>query len=125
MQKITTYGPFVARLLIGALFLLAGLGKLADVGGFSMYLASGGLPAILAWPAVIFEIVLGLAIIAGFQTRIAALAGAAFCVVAGLLYHNNIADQMQMAMLLKNLAIAGGFLLLAAQGPGRIAVDRA
>jgi putative oxidoreductase len=125
MTSLASYAPLAARILIGALFLVAGLGKLGDVAGFSGYLASGGLPAFLAWPAVLFEIALGLALIAGFQTRIMALLGAAFCVVAGVLYHFDPADQMQMAMFLKNLAIAGGFLLLAAQGAGRLAVDRA
>lgn len=125
MNEVNGYLPTVGRVLIGALFLFAGLGKLGDVAGFSGYLVSGGLPAFLAWPAVLFEIVLGLAVIAGFQTRIFALLGAAFCVVAAFLYHFNLADQMQAAMFFKNLAIAGGFLLLAAHGAGRFAVDKA
>lgn len=125
MTAVTIYGPLAARILIGILFLVAGAGKLADVAGFTGYLTSGGLPAFLAWPAIIFEIVLGLALIAGFQTRIFALLGAGFCVLAGLLYHFNLADQMQTTMLLKNLAIAGGLLMLAAHGAGRYAVDKA
>lgn len=125
MTALNPYAPLAARILIGALFLIAGLGKLGDVAGFSGYLASGGLPAFLAWPSVIFEIVLGLALIAGFQTRVFALLGAAFCIVAAFLYHFNPADQMQMSIFLKNLAIAGGFLLLASVGAGRFAVDKA
>jgi putative oxidoreductase len=116
MQALTTYGPLVGRVLIGLLFLLAGLGKLGDVAGFSGYLASGGLPAFLAWPAVIFELAVGILLIIGYQTRIVALATAAFCVVAGVLYHFAPADQMQMAMFLKNLAIAGGLLMFAIHG---------
>ena len=125
MQVLESYGPVVGRILVGLLFLMAGVGKLGDVAGFAGYVASGGLPGFLAWPAVIFEIVVGLALILGFQTRIAALAAAAFCVVAGLLYHFNPADQMQMAMLLKNFAIAGGLLMFAIHGPGKLAVDKA
>jgi putative oxidoreductase len=125
MTALTTFGPLVARILIGLLFIMAGIGKLGDVAGFAGYLTSGGLPAFLAWPSVIFEIVLGLAMIAGFQTRIFALLGAGFCVLAAVLYHFNPADQMQMTMFLKNLAIAGGFLMLAAHGAGRYAVDKA
>jgi putative oxidoreductase len=125
MTALASAAPLVARVLIGVLFLVAGLGKLGDVAGFSGYLASGGLPAFLAWPAVLFEIAVGLALIAGFQTRIAALATAAFCVLAGVLYHFNPADQMQMAMFLKNLAIAGGLVLLASTGAGRLSFDRA
>jgi putative oxidoreductase len=125
MTALSTFGTLAARILIGALFIMAGIGKLGDVAGFAGYLTSGGLPAFLAWPSVIFEIVLGLAMIAGFQTRIFALLGAGFCVLAAVLYHFNPADQMQMTMFLKNLAIAGGFLMLAVHGAGRYAVDKA
>lgn len=125
MQALTTFGPLAGRVLIGLLFLLVGLGKLPDVQGFSGYLASGGLPAFLAWPAVIFEIVVGALLIIGYQTRIAALLIAAFCVVSGALYHFAPADQLQMAMFLKNLAIAGGALMYAAHGAGRFALDKA
>jgi putative oxidoreductase len=60
-----------ARILLGLLFVVAGLGKLGDVAGFCGYMASGGVPAFLAWPVVLFEIVVGgLALIVGFQTRI-------------------------------------------------------
>lgn len=74
---------------------------------------------------MIFELAVGALLIVGYQTRIVALATAAFCVVAGLLYHFAPADQMQMAMFLKNLAIAGGLLMFAIHGPGRYAVDKA
>jgi putative oxidoreductase len=125
MDKLTAYLPLIARILIGVLFLIAGLGKLGDVAGFSGYLASGGLPAFLAWPSILFEIVLGLALIVGYQTRIMALLGAGFCVLAALLYHFQPADQIQMTMFFKNLAIAGGLLLLVSNGAGRMALDRA
>lgn len=125
MEKLAAFAPLVGRILIGALFLVAGAGKLQDVAGFTGFLTSGGLPAFLAWPSILFEIVLGLAMIAGYQTRIMALLGAGFCVLAGLLYHFNPADQMAMTMFLKNLAIAGGMLQLFVNGPGKFAVDRA
>ncbi len=78
----------------------------------------------LAWPTILLEIVGGAALIVGFQTRIAALLLAGFTVLAGLLYHFQPADQMQMTMFLKNLAIAGGLLLLVAHGAGAMAVDK-
>lgn len=113
----------VARVVLAALFIMAGLGKLGDVQGFAGYMASGGIPAALAWPAVLFEIAAGLAILVGFQTRIAALSLAGFSVVAALLYHFQPADQLQMALFLKNFAIAGGFLLLFTTGAGALSVD--
>ena len=125
MEKLTAYTPLVARLLIAALFLMAGLGKLGDVAGFTGFLTSGGLPAFLAWPSIIFEVLLGLSLLVGFQTRIMALLGAGFCVLAALLYHFQPADQMQMTMLLKNFAIAGGLLMVFSHGAGKLALDKA
>lgn len=86
-------------------------------------MAFGGIPAFLAWPAVLFEILVGAAIISGFQTRLAALALAAFCVVTAILYHFVPADQMQMTQFFKNLGLAGGYLLRANAGSGAFSVD--
>lgn len=113
----------VARVLLGLLFVMAGIGKLGDVAGFAGFMASGGVPAIFAWPVVLFEIIGGLALIAGFQTRIVAWALGAFCVASGLLYHFDPADQMQMTQVFKNLALAGGYMALAIAGAGAWSLD--
>ena len=113
----------VARVLLGLLFVMAGIGKLGDMAGFAGYMASGGVPAFLAWPVVLFEIIGGLALIVGFQTRIVAYALGAFCVASGLLYHFDPADQMQMTQVFKNLALAGGYLALGTIGAGAWSVD--
>jgi putative oxidoreductase len=124
MEKLNTYAPLTARVLIGILFIVAGVGKLGNVEGFTGYLTSGGLPAILAWPTILLEIVGGAALVAGFQTRIVAVLLAGFTLLAGLLYHFQPADQMQMTSFLKNLAITGGLLMLFAHGAGAVAVDK-
>lgn len=120
---LTTVSLVVARILLGVLFVMAGIGKLADVPGFGAFMASGGIPDFLAWPVVLFEILVGLALIVGLATRPAALALGAFCVVSGVLYHYVPADQMQMTMFFKNLALAGGYLALAVTGPGAWSAD--
>ncbi len=112
-----------ARVLLGVLFVMAGIGKLGNVEGFAGYMASGGVPAFLAWPVILFEILGGAAIIAGIRTAPVAIVLAAFTVLAGALYHYVPADQMQMTQFLKNLAIAGGFLAIGASGAGRFSVD--
>lgn len=124
MDKFNSYLPLVARVLLAVLFLLAGLGKIGDVAGTAGYMSSVGIPGFLAWPAIIFEIGVGVLLIVGWQTRIVALAAAVFCIVTAILFHNNFADQMQMIMFLKNLSIAGGFLLLTANGAGKYALDK-
>jgi putative oxidoreductase len=123
MHALTTYGPLLARVLLGLLFLIAGIGKIGSIEGFAGYMASGGVPAFLAWPVVLFEIIGGLALILGFQTRIAALALGAFCVVTGFLYSFNPADQQAMIGFYKNLALGGGYLALAILGAGSFALD--
>jgi|APEBP8051073178_1049388.scaffolds.fasta_scaffold00020_285 putative oxidoreductase len=124
MEKTTAYAPLIARILIGVLFVVAGVGKLGDVAGFTGYLTSGGLPAFLAWPTIALEVLGGLALILGYQTRIVALLLAGFTLLAALLYHFQPADQMQMTMFLKNLAITGGLLMLYAHGAGAVAIDK-
>ncbi|MFC3179797.1 DoxX family protein [Cypionkella sinensis] len=125
MDKLALYAPLIARIIIGGFFLLAGIGKIGDVAGTAGYMQSVGLPGFLVWPAIIFEIGVGLCMILGFKTRIVALAAAAFCVVTAVLFHNNFADQTQMIMFLKNFSIAGGFLMFFAHGAGAVALDKA
>lgn len=115
--------PLVARVLLAVLFIMAGIGKLGNVEGFAGFMESGGVPGILAWPVILFEILGGLALLAGFQTKLAALALGAFCLASGVLYHFVPADQMQMTMFMKNIALAGGYLALALTGPGAWSVD--
>lgn len=124
MDQLSKYSPLIARLFIGLFFLLAGLGKTADVAGTAGYMQMVGLPGFLVWPAILFEIALGLSMILGFKTRLAALAGAAFCILTAVLFHTNFADQVQMVMFLKNFAIAGGFLMFYAHGAGAVAIDK-
>ena len=113
----------VARVLLALLFIIAGLGKLANVEGFAGYMASGGVPAFLAWPVILFEILGGIALLVGFQTRNVALALGAFCVATAFLYHFDPADQNQMTQLLKNLGLAGGYLALSLTGAGAWSID--
>lgn len=113
------------RILLSFMFIMAGLQKFGSIAGTAGYIASVGLPAatLLAWLAAIFEVVAGLAILVGFQTRIAAWLLAAFCVFTALVFHNNFGDMTQMLLFMKNLTIAGGFLALSVAGAGTLSVD--
>jgi putative oxidoreductase len=118
----------IARILLSLLFIVGGWGKLAGgPANFAGYVATFGFPAPLffAWATIAVELLGGLAVLVGFQTRIAAYVLAAFCVGTALLAHFDFADQNQMTQFLKNLGLAGGFLLLAATGAGRYSVDGA
>ncbi len=116
----------VARIFLAVLFLVSGVGILmAGPAGFGGYLGSLGVPApiIVAWLVTVLKIVGAVALIVGFQTRIAAYALAAFTIGAAVIGHNNLADQMEMTQFLKDFAIAGGLLLLATFGPGALSLD--
>lgn len=121
----------LGRLLLGGLFLAAGIGKVTTFAGTSGYIASKGLPLpdVLAALTIVLEIAGGLAVIVGYYARLAALALAVFSVAAAVLFHNfwampAAAQQMQQAMFLKNLAIAGGLLMVTAFGPGMWSIKR-
>ena len=87
-------------------------------------MSSLGVPAALL-PVVIAAEVLGaLAIIAGWKTRVTAVLLAGFSLLTALIFHHNFGDQIQMIMFLKNVSIAGGFLLLVAHGSGPLSIDR-
>lgn len=115
---------FVARLLLAQIFLLAGIGKLgAGYASTQGYMAAMGVPAILLPLVIALEIGGGLALIGGFLTRWAALALAAFCLASAAIFHTNFGDPMQMIMFMKNLAMAGGLLVLSVHGPGAYSLD--
>ena len=117
------YLHLAGRILLASIFLISGLGKIADPAGAIAYMQAMGVPAVLLWPTIALEVLGGLAIVIGYQTRFAAYLLAGFCILAALLFHHNFADQMQMIMFLKNISIAGGFLLLASSGATALSVD--
>jgi putative oxidoreductase len=117
------FAHLVGRILLALIFILSGIGKISDPAGTAGFMESMGVPGILVWPTIALEILGGIAIVIGFQTRIAAFALAAFSIAAAVIFHHNFADQMQMIMFLKNLSIAGGLLLLAASGAMSFGVD--
>ena len=130
MTNTSSLLALAARVLLAFMFILAGWGKLGDISGAMAYTSSGGLPGFFVFPAIALELLGGLAILVGWQTRWAALGLAAFAVIAGILYHYIPAlgldgyDRVaQITNFQKNLAIAGGFLALASFGPGRFSLD--
>ena len=115
----------LGRLFLATLFLLSGFSKLAGAAATTGYIASAGLPlpGVAYVLAVIVEIGGGLLLLVGFQARLAAAVLAVFTLVAAIFFHNNFADQNQMIHFMKNLAITGGLLQIAAWGAGRWSLD--
>jgi putative oxidoreductase len=112
------------RLLLAQIFVMAGISKLgAGYAGTHDYMTSAGVPGVLLPLVIVLELGGGLALIVGLFTCWAALALAIFSLLAAMLFHTNFADQMQSIMFMKNLAIAGGLLLLVRYGAGELSID--
>lgn len=102
----------IGRIMLALIFIVSGAMNLADIDGTGAYIATAGLPANLALPVALAEILGGLMIVFGVFTRVTALVFAAFCLLTALMFHRETADPLQAAAALKNIAIAGGFLCL-------------
>jgi putative oxidoreductase len=124
-METTRYLPFIGRLLIGLPFAMSGLGKLAAFGPTTAMIAAVGLPVPpLAYAvAVVIELGGGLLLVAGYQTRLVAIALAVFAIATAVSFHSNFADQNQMIHFLKNVMMAGGLLQIVAFGAGAISLD--
>lgn len=121
----------LARLLLAALFIPAGYSALANIAGSASYFAGLGFPAatLVAWATGFFELFAGLLVLIGFQTRAASALLALFCVSAGIIGHYGQGGGdpamafMHSQAMMKDIAIAGGFLALTVAGPGALSLD--
>lgn len=120
---MNAYAHLVGRILIALIFVVAGAGKIADQSGTVAFMESAGVPGILLWPTIALELLGGIAIIVGFQTRIVAWLLALFCILAAVLFHLDFNNAMQTTLFLKDIAIAGGLLLLASSSVLYLALD--
>lgn len=115
----------VGRVLLALIFILSGIGKIGAPEATQGYIASVGIPlpmlAFLA--AIVTEVGGGALLLLGYRARLVSLLLAAFTVATALLFHSNLGDQNQMIHFLKNLAIAGGLLQVAAFGAGMFSLD--
>ena len=132
MLKSLVFLPLLARILLAAIFIVYGIGKLTAFNGTAAYIASKGLPVpqVLAALTILLEVGGGILIVVGFYTRWVALIFAIFCVATAIIFHQfwGLPDPKTAAlmktMFFKNIAIAGGFLALAYFGAGPLAIDK-
>jgi putative oxidoreductase len=123
MQQLEAAGAWLGRLLLAAIFLHEAWAKLTAYGGAVAYMQAFGLPGWLLPFAIAVELGGGVLVIAGFYTRPAALVLALFCIATAVLFHNKFEVRNELLHFEKDLAIAGGFLVLAARGGGAWALD--
>ena len=111
------------RIFISTLFIFEAIKKFLFKEETIFYMLDYGIPEILFYPALLFEIVFPILLIIGYQTKISALAMFVFTIVVTIIFHNDFENQMQLTTLLKNLSIAGGFLIIASNEPKVCTLD--
>ena len=114
---------FLGRVLLSTLFLVEGIGKISMQEDVIMYMEDYGVPGILFVPATILEILFPLLLIIGYRTKWSASVMAFFTFTVAIIFHTNFSEGMQMMLFLKDIAIAGGFMIIIAYGPSKISLD--
>ncbi|MBC7144131.1 MAG: DoxX family protein [Thioclava marina] len=123
LQRLDPFLSLLARILMATLFVMAGMDVAMDFAKFSARLEADGLSGYLTGPVFWFLIGTGLLLLVGAWTRLVALAMAGFTLASGIIDYGDFAHATDMVMLLKNIALTGGYLYVALHGPGRWSVD--
>lgn len=121
---MSTIAELAGRILLAILFLDSGLAKFAAYAPTIAYMESAGVPGTLLPVVIALEVLGGAALIAGWKTRAVSLLLAGFTLLSGVIFHGDLDDPGNRIHLLKNLSIAGGFILVIANGPGKLSLDR-
>lgn len=123
METLKPWLELAGRLLLAFMFIYSGLGKITGYEGSAQYMQQAGVPGLLLPLVIVVELVGGLAIAVGWRTRLAAFLLAGFSILAALFFHAKFDDPAQQIQFMKNLTIAGGFLLLVVHGAGALSLD--
>ena len=113
----------LGRIFLSTIFLIEGANKIFNYEETIQYMENFSVPGYLAIPAIILEILFPLLLIIGYQTKISALIIAIFTIVVAIIFHTNFDDHMQFITFFKNIAIAGGFMIILVNGSGRFSLD--
>ena len=111
------------RIFLSVLFLVEGVGKIFTQEQVLMYMEDYNVPGILFFPAVVVEILFPLLLIVGYKTKLAALVMTLFTLTVAIIFHTDFSDGMQLIFFLKDLAIAGGFMIIIAYGSNKFSLD--
>lgn len=124
MNQIQALSAPLGRLFLALIFIVSGLGKITNYAGTQAYMDAMGVPSMMLPLVIALEVLGGIAIVLGFKARLVAFVMAGFSVASAILFHADFADQTQMMMFMKNIAMAGGFLMIVAHGAGAYSLDQ-
>ena len=113
----------LGRILLSAIFLINGIGKIFNYEGTIQYMENFDVPGYLIIPAITVEILFPILLIIGYYTKFSALILSLFTLALAVIFHTDFSNQMQLMSFLKNIAIAGGFLIIFVYGPGKYSLD--
>ncbi|WP_019674034.1 DoxX family protein [Psychrobacter lutiphocae] len=122
MDKFYDISAPVGRFLLTVIFIYSGLGKVSGYAATQGYMEMMGVPGFILPVVIILEVLGGIAILVGFKARAIAFLMAGFSILSALIFHP-FGDPEQQNDFLKNLAMAGGFLMIVAHGPGPLSFD--
>ena len=121
--NLNNASTLIGRSMISIIFIMAGFSKIGGYAGTQGYMESVGVPGLLLPAVIAVELLGGIAVLLGYQTKIAALLLGGFTFLAAIIFHNDFGQQMEMILFMKNIAISGAFLLLFVHGPGQWALN--
>ena len=122
-EMINNASSLVGRALIAIVFIMSGYSKIGGYEGTQGHMESVGVPGFLLPAVIAVEPLAGIAVLVGYQTKIAAILLGGFTFLSAVIFHIDFGQQMQMILFMKNLAISGAFLLLFIHGPGQWAIN--
>jgi putative oxidoreductase len=123
MDKLQALSVPIGRLFLSMIFIFSGFNKITGYAATQSYMESMGVPGMLLPLVIMVELFGGLAILFGFKARFVAILMAGFSVVSALIFHQFWIDESQMNPFMKNIAMAGGFLMIFAHGAGAYSLD--
>lgn len=123
MDKLQDLSAPIGRLFLSMIFIFSGFTKITGYAGTQGYIESMGVPGMLLPLVILVELIGGLAILLGFKARLAAILLVGFNIVSALIFHQFWIDESQMNPFMKNIAMAGGFLMIFAHGAGAYSID--
>tara|TARA_B100000925_G_C21920671_1_gene435710 strand:- start:525 stop:923 length:399 start_codon:yes stop_codon:yes gene_type:complete len=123
LSKFDDYLDIIARVLMSGLFLINGYNKIIYFEGTVDWMAMYDLPAFFIYPAIILELFAPILIIFGYKTKLASLLLSGFCLLTAIIFLTDFSSQSELNGFLKNVALAGGFLLLTINGPKKFSLD--
>ena len=113
----------ISRIFLSLVFLINSYSKMTNIDGTIGWMEMYGLPGFFIYPAIILELIAPILLIIGYQVRLSSIALGLFCLATAIIFLRDFADPMILTNFLKNVALAGGFFILAINGPKEFSID--